>query len=268
MARIYLAGIYSRPYVLENALKEYLPSEPDLRLKAMEQGLFTKYMPYVLESFYYIKNAEKWYNGIKPFYKDFLLDSGAFTFMSNSKNTVNWSNYVEQYAEFIKANKITQYFELDIDNIVGLSMVEKYRKRLEQVTGVQSIPVWHKKRGLDYWKGMVKDYRYVSIGGIVTGEIKKEQYDIFIPLLNIANENNCKVHGLGFTRLNDLKRYRFYSVDSTSWLYGNIGGGLYIFTGRDLKKIKPVNMKLKNREGAMHNFMQWLKYTQYAETNL
>jgi hypothetical protein len=268
MARIYLAGVKSRPYVLEHALKEYLPQENELREQAIKDGIFLEKMPYLLESYYYIRNSAEWYTGIKPFVKDFLLDSGAFTFLTANAKGVNWNNYVEQYAEFVKTNDINQYIELDIDNVVGLPMVEKYRSRLEQVTGKPCIPVWHRKRGLDYWRGMVKDYDYVSIGGIVTKEIKKEEYDIFIPLLDIARENNCKVHGLGFTRLNDLKRYRFYSVDSTSWLYGNIGGGLFIFTGNDIKKIKPLNMKLKNRAGAIHNFIQWVKYSHYADGNL
>jgi hypothetical protein len=87
-------------------------------------------------------------------------------------------------------------------------------------------------------------------------------------LLKIAAQNNCKVHGLGFTNLEGIKKYKFYSVDSTAWLYGNRGGYLYKFTGETIAKIAPKGMRLKGREAAIHNFSEWLKFSQYAENNL
>lgn len=87
-------------------------------------------------------------------------------------------------------------------------------------------------------------------------------------LLKIAKENNCKVHGLGFTNLEGLKKYKFYSVDSTAWLYGNRGGFLYLFNGHSMDKIQPNGMRLKGRKAAIHNFSEWLKFSNYAENNL
>lgn len=77
---------------------------------------------YILQSFYYVDNYVE--NVIIPNCKDFILDSGAFTFMQNSKKSVNWDEYVEKYAEFVKKHKVKKYFELDIDSIVGLKEVE------------------------------------------------------------------------------------------------------------------------------------------------
>lgn len=223
---------------------------------------------YILESFYYIQD---W---MLPYIKNhwhFLLDSGAFTFMNNVKknNNVNWDEYLERYAKFINDYNIDLFFELDIDSIVGIKEVERLRHKLERLTNKKSIPVWHKSRGLEYWKKMVKDYDYVAIGGIVTKEIKPKHYPIFNNLLKIAKENNCKVHGLGFTRTSELHKYPFYSVDSTAWIYGNRSGFLYRFTGNNIEKIdKPEGTRLKGKQVAIHNFKEWVKYQKYAKEHL
>lgn len=221
---------------------------------------------YRLESYFYISKKEIPYINQ---YKSFILDSGAFTYLNGCKTTPNWDKYIEDYADFIKTNKVKYFIELDIDSVVGLKEVERLRNKLEVLTGQKSIPVWHKSRGLEYWEYMTKNYDYVAIGGIVTKEIKSSQYDMFIPLLNIAKENNCKVHGLGFTNLTGLEKYSFYSVDSTSWLSGNRFGSVYLFNGRTMiKHDKKEGQRVKTLKVALHNFKQWIKFSKYAELNL
>jgi hypothetical protein len=220
-----------------------------------------------LESFVYLSEFEK---GILSNYNNFLLDSGAFTYLNKNKNKkVDWENYVKTYGEFVRTKKIKTFFELDIDPIVGLKEVERLRDVLENTAEKKCIPVWHKSRGFDYWKKMVKEYNYVAIGGIVTQEIKRTQYDIFLPLLKIAKENNCKVHGLGFTNLKGMEKYKFYSVDSTSWLSGNKFGSVYLFNGKTMQKQnKVIGQRVKTKEVAIHNFNEWVKFSKYAEQNL
>jgi hypothetical protein len=201
---------------------------------------------------------------------NFLLDSGAFTFLADKKNSngINWDDYIVRYAKFINDHDIKLFFELDIDPVVGIKEVERLRVKLEKLTGKKCIPVWHKSRGLEYWKQMCKDYDYVAVGGIVTKEIT--DYNIFYPLLQIARQNNTKVHGLGFTGLNgDLEKYKFYSVDSTAWIYGNRGGFLYHFNGKTLiKQKKPEGTRLKAKDVAIHNFKEWVKFQRHAKVNL
>jgi len=230
--------------------------------------LIQTHKPLILESYFYLKGQDEWILNLRPFFKDFLLDSGAFTYLNGLKESPDWDRYIENYAEFINKHKIDLFIELDIDSVVGIKEVERLRDKLETLTNKKSIPVWHKSRGLDYWRKMVKEYDYVSIGGIVTKEIKQAEYDIFTLLLRIARENNCKVHGLGFTNLKGLQKYKFYSVDSTAWVYGNRGGFLYLFKNNTLTKIHPKGKRLLARKAALHNFTEWLKFSQYAENNL
>jgi len=220
----------------------------------------------VLESFFYIK---EWMIPYIHNHWDFLLDSGAFTFMENTKKGINWNEYVDRYIDFINTHKIQNFFELDLDSVIGLKETEKIRLKIERKTARKTIPVWHKSRGLDYWKWMIKNYPYVAIGGIVSGEIKRNEYPVFSKLLRMAREENCKVHGLGFTNINGLHRYPFYSVDSTAWIYGNRGGFIYMFNGSGFDKIQvPEGKRLKGKEVAIHNFKEWIKFQEYAERNL
>ena len=215
----------------------------------------------ILESFYYLKSQEWMFPLIKEF-KNFLLDSGAFTFMNQSKNhDIDWDAYIEEYADFIN--------KLDIDSIVGIDEVERLRHKLEKLTGKKAIPVWHVSRGHAYWLKMIKEYDYVAIGGIVTKEIRPKQYPIFTQLIKEAHIENCKVHGLGFTNLNGIKKYRFDSVDSTSWLSGNRFGAVYKFNGSTMIKIdKEAGQRVKNKATAINNFVEWVKFSQYAEMYL
>lgn len=223
----------------------------------------------ILESFYYIQSQEWMFPLIKQF-NNFLLDSGAFTFMNQVKDReINWDQYIEEYAAFINKLDIELFFELDIDVLVGIEEAERLRAKLERLTGKKSIPVWHTSRGHDYWLKMIKEYDYVSIGGIVTKEIKPKHYPIFSQLIREAHAENCKVHALGFTNLKGLTKYRFDSVDSTAWLSGNRFGAIYEFNGKTMiKHGKKPGQRVKSYETAINNFVEWVKFCEYAEKYL
>lgn len=263
--KCFLAGTYSRTFVIEEAMKLFLAGNAPWRENGVYDTVIENNKPYILESFYYIKDNNDWIFKMRTHFKDFLLDSGAFTFLNGNGGKCNWDLYVEKYAEFINKHDINLFFELDIDSIVGLKEVERLRLKLETLTNRKSIPVWHKARGLDYWEQMCEKYDYVAVCGLVTKEIEKKDYAVFNTLLKIAKEHNCKVHALGFTNMEGMKKYKFYSVDSTAWLYGNRGGFLYQFNGTGIDKIQPKGMRLKGKVSAVHNFNEWVKFSKYAE---
>jgi len=223
---------------------------------------------YLLSSFYEHKN-EKCGNYVKQ--KNHILDSGAFTFMQNKNKTVDWDKYTEEYANFIKKYNIELFIEMDIDSIIGLKEVEKLRTKLENVTNKKCIPVWHKSRGKEYWLQMIKNYDYVAIGGIAINEIKQNEYKYFNWFLKTAKKENCKVHGLGFTKTKLLKKYRFDSVDSTTWNVGGKFGNVVILDrcGFPTKRYKKKYNRVKNvNDLNMYNFNQWIKFQKYAEKYL
>ena len=219
-------------------------------------------VPYILQSYYYFK---EWQEPLISNAELFLLDSGAFTFMNSVKGNVKWNEYIDKYISFINDNGIKHYFELDIDVIVGYEEVKRIRAKIEQKTGIKSIPVWHKSRGIEEYKRLVNEYDYISIGGIVTKEIKKSEYPIIKRMVQYAYDRGVKVHGLGFTP-KEINAYKFYSVDSTSWNSGSRFGTVYKFSNNRMINLTPKEKRLskeKYAEVQRHNLKEWVKYQKY-----
>lgn len=252
---IYLSGISGiKPYLLNG------------EIKANEI--------FALESFYSVKN---WQKPLIPKFASFLLDSGAFTFMSNAAKhgNIDWISYVDRYCDFIIENDIRLFFELDIDKIKGLKYVEMLRQRIEDKTHRKPIPVWHIGRGKDYYLQMIKEYPYVAIGGIAAKEMPVSKFEALFPyMIGIAHKNGCKVHGLGYTRVDNLLKYRFDSVDSTTWTMGGQFGEVHQFkNGKIIRHTSVINnvkvRSIKDKKGiTLHNFKEWLKFQHYADKNL
>ena len=262
--KLYLAGTNGRRWAIEEYMKIFLAGQAPWKEEGLYDNVFKNSSVYILERFYY---ADDWVEKHIPLFKDFLLDSGAFTFFSAKTQNIKWEEYVDRYADFINRNKVNHFFELDIDKLIGYDNVLKLRKRLENKTDKQCIPVWHKFRGKEKFLQMCDEYKYVAIGGIVSGEIKQNEYPAFTYLINEAHKKGAKIHGLGFTNLKGLEKYHFDSVDSTAWTTGNRFGSIYQFNGKTMiKHNKKQGQRLADsRKVALNNFMEWVKFQQYAE---
>jgi hypothetical protein len=201
---------------------------------------------YLLDSFYGLKSRTnkvdeymEWTNTAD----DFLLDSGAFTFMNKGGDckNIDLDEYIQKYIDFINYYKVDKFFEMDLDCMMDYEEVKKLRSKIEKGTNKRCIPVWHKSRGKEEFINMCKEYDYVSIGGIASREIKKKEWeDILPPLCDIAHDNGCKIHGLGFMPLEWLNENKcpFDTVDGTSWM-GNKTGHTFVIDGnKNLTKIK------------------------------
>lgn len=230
-----------------------------------KEPVFKYKPPYLLESYISIQPWQLEY--IKsPYCKGFILDSGAFTFMNSRKDAkLDWEEYVLRYADFINKHDIELFAELDIDSIVGLRKVEELRDLLEAETGKQPIVVWHKSRGKQDFLDTVASYPYVAIGGIVTREIKKNEYKYFTWFTRKAHEQGVHIHGMGFSPLNG--DCGFDSMDTTTWV-GSKYSQLYKFDG---KKIVPLPKRKNWRRKVScfifneHNLKEWTTYAKYLD---
>ena len=248
--KVFLAGNNGRRAIIADKIREGVDNRP-----------------FILESFYYIdETLEK----LIPYFGDFMLDSGAFTFMTNRKKIIDWEEYTDRYAECIKRNNVNKFFELDIDSVVGYDRVKELRRKLEKQVGKKCIPVWHVNRGIEEYKKLCDEYSYVAIGGIVSKEITKDKYKAFPTMISEAHKRGAKVHGLGFTNLALIPKYHFDSVDSTAWTTGNRFGFVYYFDGKTMqRKSAPEGYRLsKSWDVSVNNYSEWIKFQKYAETNL
>lgn len=247
--KIYLAGLSSKPEL-----------EKEMPIK------------YQLESILTIKDYQI---DLLPQKKGFILDSGIYTFLAKQKKgknpiDINWDEYTKKYATFINKHNINLYFEIDADAFISIEKIEELRYFLEKETGKKPIPVWHKSRGLEYFKKMVKEYPYVAIGGLAIKHIRPtvEQFQWFI---HHAHINNSKIHGLGFTNTKLLNQLKFDSVDSTSWQEGGRFANISIFDGKKIIHKSNKNKRLsKGNYLALDklNLIEWMKFIDYAEEKL
>ena len=274
--KIYLAGLNGRRWITEDHMRIYLAGQWPWRSGGIYDAAIQKHGVYVLDSFFYMDDLAR---KQIPFFKDFMLDSGAFTFFNGSQNaektkSTKWEEYVDRYADFIKTSGIQKFFELDIDEIIGYENVKRLRRRLEEKTGTQCIPVWHLPRGRDEFYRMCDEYKYVAIGTTnVNDEGRRiKSANVLDWFIATAHRNKCKIHGLGYTNLTGLTRHKFDSVDSTSWTSGNRFGHIFLFNGKTMIKVKKKsNQKIarhKAKEAALHNFTEWVKFQRYAEAAL
>lgn len=228
----------------------------------------------VLETFYdYHKKYTEYQPTLKK-YNKLILDSGAFTFFNPDRKT-NWEDYIEKYCYFINLHDIDLFFEFDIDIMVGLKQVEKYRAKIEQLTNKKPIPVWRPSRGIEYWKYMVANYPYVAISA--SGKYDsawtraKGSDNVLRQMVMYAHKRGVKVHGLGYTSIPKLKYIGWDSVDSTAWIMvTKFGSGIYQYEHGGLKKInKPKGNRLVDSTSQLiYNFKEWAKFQRYAEQNL
>lgn len=222
--------------------------------------------PKMLESFFAVTPETEKY---LPLYEDYLLDSGAFSMMMGNAGKVDIESYVDDLIAYIRKHNVQKFFELDIDKLVGYEKVLEIRRYITDKVGRPPIPVWHKSRGITDFKEMCQKYPYVAIGGYVSKEFTKAEVDKFPQLISYAHQQGAKIHGLGFTALTALHKCHFDSVDSTAWLSGNRFGYAYKFDGRTMTKVqRPPGTKLRNKETAINNFKEWVKFSKWAETHL
>ena len=226
---------------------------------------------YILESFMWLKGKSK---PIKDYIEwclsadDFLLDSGAFTFMNKSKKSADFTkeklkDYIDKYIEFINTYDIKHFFEMDIDCMLGYEKVKEIRHYIEEKTNKKVIPVWHITRGIEEFHNMCKEYKYVAIGGIASKEIKPSQHHMLFELCDIAHSYGCKIHGLGYLPLKILNNREcpFDTVDGTSW-QGHIRGYYYKLTDGKLEKIKDNR---NWRELDNDSFSAWVDFSKLPD---
>ena len=264
--RVYLAGGVQS---LTSDMKLFLAESGGLWEAYFDAKQFAHV--YILQSFAYADEFTEKY--IIPNAKDFMLDSGAFTFMQNRPTGVDWNEYIERYAAFIERNGIKKFYELDIDSVIGYDKVKQLRVELEKMVGRPSIPVWHSTRGTKEFEALAERYPYVAIGGLVgTGaqEYARKYWRMFPWFIKTAHRYGAKIHALGFTSLDGITKYHFDSVDSTAWTTGNRFGYIYYFDGKTMKKKDvPKGHRIGDaKTAALHNYTEWVKFQRYAETHL
>jgi hypothetical protein len=216
----------------------------------------------------------------------YLIDSGAFTFMEThlglaKKEPSKWwdqmERYVEDYVVFLDKYKsrIFAAAEMDVDHVLNFQSVtdnsgtwgdaitrweESYvRNRLNGSMGYTAPPIaywreriesagvpvlvsWHNCRE---WKGWLDQCQRYKFLGLPSGEGVSESH--WFPYVNEARKQGALIHGFAGTKPEWLRRYPFYSADSTTWLMGSKYGTTDIFQNGRLRFYQQENKKVRLR---------------------
>ena len=160
-----------------------------------------------LLSFYSIN--KKQFNTV---YKNFFLDSGAFSVVNTNK-TIDINNYVN----FIKDN--IEYIELySTLDVIG-DHIKTYENTIYmEKMGLSPLPVFHYKSPYEHLNHLVEKYDYIALGGLVPLASRKKVLIQWLDSCFEIIQDKIKVHCFGIFSKEILKRYPFYSADSSSWI--------------------------------------------------
>ena len=162
----------------------------------------------ILASFHYYKNKAGEIKDLLARGVSLFIDSGAFSSESSGK-PIN----IDDYIAFIKETGVSVYAGLDVIGDAGASMLNQ--KYMEQA-GLQPIPTFHLGSSLEDLKPILEEYSYIAIGGAVYSAGVEEHLDnVWNYILN--NKPSVKVHGFGLTNYEFMKRYPWYSIDSSTY---------------------------------------------------
>jgi len=169
--------------------------------------------------------------------KKIFLDSGAFTASTMGKE-IN----IDDLISFIKRNikNLEVYATLDV---IGNWKATKENTKYMEKRGLKPLPVFHYKSPKEELIDLVKNYDYFGLGGLVPIAKDKKIMRSWLDMCFSIIQDKAKTHGFGVTALWALKRYPFYSTDSTSYLQASRYGSSKIIKN---EKIIKFNNKTKH----------------------
>jgi len=206
---------------------------------------------YIFMSYLYLKKRESLISNLRENGIKIMLDSGAYTFLvrytvAKEKGStvedpvmnylgISYEQYAKEYTEFIRKNQdwIISAVDLDIQRIIGIEKVDELRSKyfipLEKEVETKICYVLHKP-DIEV-KGRVgklfRTYGYLGFSKI---------HDSlpYGKVFSYAKKHNTKIHGFAVTGI-EIRKFPFFSVDSTTWTMGARFGTTYILKGGTLQ---------------------------------
>ena len=188
-----------------------------------------------------------------------FLDSGSFTLWTKAAeygkefgigewefyNTDQFWDYMDGYSRFVKENKAAIDICANIDvlpfrnkiqppkGMDNASLTWRNQKWLE-AEGLNPMPVVHYTTDLKWLKKYIKKgYKLIGLGGLVGSTSMEECVDWIDDAFCIVCDTKdgmprVDIHGFGVTSFYLMRRYPWYSVDSTSWTKVAAYGGIIV----------------------------------------
>lgn len=219
--KLFLAAVYTNSYrATQNRF---------IKLSEKEQEIVMS-IPNILESYHYINN-QKVVDVMRQQQAKVFLDSGAF-----SAHSLGVSIDINAYCDYIIRNKDILRIE---DGAVMASVLDGIGDPLKtwqnqlymESKGAKPLPCFHYGEDPRYLEWYIERYDYITIGGLV-GRAQKDQ-QVWLDrmwneyMVDGSGNPKLKVHAFGMTAPELMKRYPWYSVDSSSWIQAAAFGSIF-----------------------------------------
>lgn len=220
--KLYLAGFYASNFNLEgNVFKKLDEREKEARLS----------IEHNLESYHYIYRQSA-VDKLRQDKKQVFLDSGAFSAFTKGAQVD-----VKAYCEYIHRNiDIIENVEgslcASVLDGIGDPLKTYQNQTIMEGYGVRPLPCFHYGEDERYLEHYIANYEYITLGGMVP--ISTPQLIHWLDrlwerhLCDASGNPRVKVHGFGLTSLPLMKRYPWYSVDSSTWVMWSANGMLLV----------------------------------------
>lgn len=149
-----------------------------------------------------------------------FIDSGAFSAMTQGVKID-----IDNYIAFIKTHKEHVDIVANLD-VIGDAEASYNNYLYIKSKGLEPLAVYHFNTDIKYLIKYLEQTKFIAFGGMVGNSSNQ-----LIPWLDrcftvIRKYWPVKVHSFGVTSKALIRRYPFYSMDSTSWLSSARYGGI------------------------------------------
>jgi len=199
-----------------------------------------------------------------------FLDSGAFTAWSKG-NEINIDDYIK-WVKNIKKDYPYPVMCANLDVIPGRSGSKPTQEDIDESAkqgwknylylkskGLDSMHIFHQGESYEWLKKMLKECKYIGISPCNDyTDLKKDQwlYAVFNIIKREGMLGKIKTHAFGMTSIELLKKYPFYSADSSAYAFTSAFGIVHSPYGKiiiseqqenhkDYIEKKPEAIKLK-----------------------
>lgn len=201
-----------------------------------------------LMSYHYIQKKKLDVEKYKSLGVKFLIDSGAYTYMSNLDyqdwTIEQWEKHIERYLRWAERNKDIIYAiaNLDLEMLVGVEQVriwnEKYFEPFMLRTGIPVCFIWHTINGDEGWEYYCQRYPYIGFSWVSDTEGVDLDFNFGNKMLKIAEKYGAVCHGMGMTRTSLLPKLPFFTSDSTTWMVGVQYGEINFWENNKMRRLK------------------------------
>ena len=214
--KLYIAGLYTGHYHYEGNL---------FRGSSPQAQACRRQVQHHLESYHYIHKG-MYADRIRKDGTKVFLDSGAFSSFS-----LGVSVNIEAYAEFVKEHHDIIEMASVLDAIGDPVGTYHNQNKLESL-GAEVLPCFHYGEPLDLCEYYVRNYPYITLGGMVP--IPNNKLEVWLDevwskvLTDKDGYSRIKIHGFGMTARKLMAKYPWYSVDSSSWVQAAANGNIIL----------------------------------------